>query len=136
MTNNTPDVQVKYVIKDNSEWKEFADSVCRSYGFEKKSCRCWHLLPVKRCIAIAPPPAAPRNNCVDHAWLRLTAPRANTFPRCSCHWFQTSAAFSPTRVSGSRRPSTTLSYSSWPINRHTLQSLIRLRCSYLPTGLS
>ena len=38
MTNNTPDVQVKYVIKDNSEWKEFVDSVCRSYGFEKKSC--------------------------------------------------------------------------------------------------
>lgn len=35
---NTPDVSVKYVIKDNSEWGEFADSVCRSYGFEKKSC--------------------------------------------------------------------------------------------------
>jgi hypothetical protein len=38
MERNTPDVQVKYVIKDNSEWKEFVDSVCRSYGFEKKSC--------------------------------------------------------------------------------------------------
>jgi hypothetical protein len=38
MTKNTPDVKVKYVIKDSSEWKEFADSVCRSYGFEKKSC--------------------------------------------------------------------------------------------------
>jgi hypothetical protein len=36
--SNTPDVCVKYVIKDNSEWSEFVDSVCRSYGFEKKSC--------------------------------------------------------------------------------------------------
>lgn len=29
---------VKFVVKDDSEWKEFIDSVCRSYGFEKKSC--------------------------------------------------------------------------------------------------
>lgn len=38
MSKNTPDVDVKYVIKDNTEWKEFVDSVCRSYGFEKKTC--------------------------------------------------------------------------------------------------
>mmetsp|Transcript_1986 Transcript_1986/g.3492 ORF Transcript_1986/g.3492 Transcript_1986/m.3492 type:complete len:288 (+) Transcript_1986:10-873(+) len=35
---STPDVSVKFVIKDASEWNEFVDSVCRSYGFEKKSC--------------------------------------------------------------------------------------------------
>jgi hypothetical protein len=33
-----PDVAVKFVIKDASEWAEFIDSTCRSYGFEKKSC--------------------------------------------------------------------------------------------------
>lgn len=38
MSKNAPDVTVKYVIKDTSEWKEFLDSVCRSYGFDKKSC--------------------------------------------------------------------------------------------------
>ncbi len=35
---STPDVCVKYVIKDNTEWGEFVDSVQRSYGFERKSC--------------------------------------------------------------------------------------------------
>lgn len=35
---NCPDVQVKYVIKDASEWNEFCDSVCRSYGFDRMSC--------------------------------------------------------------------------------------------------
>jgi len=29
---------VKVCIKDTSEWAEFADSVCRSYGFENKFC--------------------------------------------------------------------------------------------------
>lgn len=29
---------MQIVIKDSSEWKEFLNSVCRSYGFEKKSC--------------------------------------------------------------------------------------------------
>jgi hypothetical protein len=29
---------VKYVIKDNTEWAQFIDSVCRSYGFKSKSC--------------------------------------------------------------------------------------------------
>ena len=27
-----------FAIKDNSEWSEFVDSVCRSYGFSKKTC--------------------------------------------------------------------------------------------------
>jgi len=34
---NSPDVTVQVVIKDESEWKEFIDSVCRSYGFDKKA---------------------------------------------------------------------------------------------------
>lgn len=38
VSDNSPDVTVKYVIKDASEWGEFVDSVCRSYGFEKKTC--------------------------------------------------------------------------------------------------
>jgi len=29
---------VNYVVKDSSEWPEFVDSVCRSYGFDKKTC--------------------------------------------------------------------------------------------------
>ena len=29
---------MQYVIKDSSEWKEFLNSVMRTYGFEKKSC--------------------------------------------------------------------------------------------------
>jgi hypothetical protein len=35
---NTSDVHVKFVIKDTSEWKEFVESVCRTYGFPKKTC--------------------------------------------------------------------------------------------------
>jgi len=35
---NCPDISVKVCIKDSSEWTEFADSVCRSYGFENKYC--------------------------------------------------------------------------------------------------
>ena len=35
---NAPDVNIKIVIKDKSEWNEFIDAVCRSYGFEQKSC--------------------------------------------------------------------------------------------------
>ena len=35
---STPDITVKYIIKDTSEWGEFVDSVCRSYGFDRKSC--------------------------------------------------------------------------------------------------
>ena len=38
LNKNAPDVSVQFVIKDGSEWKEFLNSVCRSYGFEKKSC--------------------------------------------------------------------------------------------------
>jgi hypothetical protein len=38
LEKNTPDVSVQYVIKDRSEWSEFIDSVCRSYGFEEKTC--------------------------------------------------------------------------------------------------
>ena len=38
MAENSPDVTVKFVVKDDSEWKEFIDSVSRSYGFEKKCC--------------------------------------------------------------------------------------------------
>ena len=29
---------MKFCIKDNSEWAEFVDDVCRSYGFDKKTC--------------------------------------------------------------------------------------------------
>lgn len=29
---------MKTIIKDSSEWAEFSDSVCRSYGFENKFC--------------------------------------------------------------------------------------------------
>ena len=35
---NTPDVTVQFVIKDPAEWSEFVDGVCRSYGFDKKTC--------------------------------------------------------------------------------------------------
>jgi hypothetical protein len=35
---NCPDVSVKYVIKDNSEWPDFIDAVVRSYGFASKTC--------------------------------------------------------------------------------------------------
>jgi hypothetical protein len=35
---NTPDVCIKCVIKDNAEWDEFVDSVCRTYGFVKRTC--------------------------------------------------------------------------------------------------
>ena len=35
---NTPDVCVKFVIKDTAEWDVFVDDVCRSYGFVKKTC--------------------------------------------------------------------------------------------------
>ena len=38
LVNAAADVTVKYVVKDASEWAEFVDSVCRSYGFAKKSC--------------------------------------------------------------------------------------------------
>ena len=38
LNKNAPDVSVQFVIKDSSEWKDFLNSVCRSYGFEKKSC--------------------------------------------------------------------------------------------------
>jgi hypothetical protein len=30
-------VQVKFVVKDGSEWEEFVDATVRSYGFESKS---------------------------------------------------------------------------------------------------
>jgi len=32
------DVNVQFVVKDTKEWKEFIDSVCRLYGFPKKTC--------------------------------------------------------------------------------------------------
>jgi hypothetical protein len=35
---NTPDVTVQFVIKDPTEWTDFVDGVCRSYGFDKKTC--------------------------------------------------------------------------------------------------
>ena len=35
---NAPDIQIKTIVKDKSEWAEFQDSVCRTYGFEKKCC--------------------------------------------------------------------------------------------------
>lgn len=34
---NCPDVEVKFVIKDSTEWPQFIQSVCRSYGFVQKS---------------------------------------------------------------------------------------------------
>ena len=38
LMENSPDICIKCVIKDNSEWDEFVDSVCRTYGFTKKTC--------------------------------------------------------------------------------------------------
>ena len=38
LEQNIADVNVKYVVKDAKEWKEFIDSVCRLYGFPKKTC--------------------------------------------------------------------------------------------------
>lgn len=35
---NCPDIKVKIIIKDASEWDQFADAVVRSYGFHKKTC--------------------------------------------------------------------------------------------------
>ena len=35
---NTPDTSVQFAVKDPSEWSEFVDSICRSYGFAKKTC--------------------------------------------------------------------------------------------------
>lgn len=29
---------MKFIVKDNTEWNDFIDSVCRSYGFDKKTC--------------------------------------------------------------------------------------------------
>ena len=33
MSANIPDVNLKTVVKDESEWDTFVDSICRSYGF-------------------------------------------------------------------------------------------------------
>jgi hypothetical protein len=41
---NCPDITVKCVIKDESEWNEFSDALCRSYGFENVHC------PLVYCI--------------------------------------------------------------------------------------
>lgn len=38
LEKNCPDVSIKTVIKHQSEWPEFLDSVCRSYGFADKTC--------------------------------------------------------------------------------------------------
>jgi len=38
LAQNTPDVDVKYIVKDSTEWPQFVDSVCRSYGFDKTTC--------------------------------------------------------------------------------------------------
>ena len=38
MEINCPDVCMKTIIKDQSEWTEFCDGLCRSYGFENKYC--------------------------------------------------------------------------------------------------
>ena len=38
LEKNVADVNVKFVIKDTKEWKEFIDSVCRLYGFPKSPC--------------------------------------------------------------------------------------------------
>ena len=35
---NCNDVSVKTVIKHKTEWNDFLDSVCRTYGFKRKSC--------------------------------------------------------------------------------------------------
>lgn len=35
---NCPDVCVKATVKDQSEWNEFIDSLCRVYGFDNKYC--------------------------------------------------------------------------------------------------
>lgn len=35
---NSPDVTIQMVIKDQTEWPEFIDSVCTCYGFETKHC--------------------------------------------------------------------------------------------------
>ena len=33
---NIPDVSLKTVVKDESEWETFVDSICRSYGFTQE----------------------------------------------------------------------------------------------------
>lgn len=38
LEKNCPDVSVKTIIKHQSEWNEFLDSVCRSYGFYERTC--------------------------------------------------------------------------------------------------
>ena len=38
LEKNCPGVSVKLVIKHKSEWSEFLDATCRSYGFSKRSC--------------------------------------------------------------------------------------------------
>ncbi|CDW89049.1 UNKNOWN [Stylonychia lemnae] len=38
LQKNCNDVFVKTVIKHKKEWAEFLDSVCRTYGFKKRSC--------------------------------------------------------------------------------------------------
>jgi len=38
LEKNCPDVSVKIVIKHTSEWTEFIDSTCRSFGFYERPC--------------------------------------------------------------------------------------------------
>jgi len=38
LEKNCPDVFVKIVIKHSSEWNEFIDSTCRSFGFYERHC--------------------------------------------------------------------------------------------------
>lgn len=35
---NAPDIHVTFVVKDKSEWDQFLDDVCTSYGFDLKFC--------------------------------------------------------------------------------------------------
>ncbi len=38
LKENCNDVNVQVVIKHKSEWIKFIDSICRNYGFGRKSC--------------------------------------------------------------------------------------------------
>jgi hypothetical protein len=38
LEENCPDVSVKVVIKHNSDWNEFIDATCRSFGFYERTC--------------------------------------------------------------------------------------------------
>jgi len=38
LEKNCPDVSVKIVIKHTTDWTEFIESTCRSFGFYERTC--------------------------------------------------------------------------------------------------